>query len=63
MIGKRPVNEIDVRTIQSVLNRIWPTKEETARRMRQRIAAVLSYAYSKDWRSEDAPNPRTVAED
>lgn len=54
-IGKLPVNAIDARTIQRVLTPIWLSKGETARRVRQRIAAVLDYAHGKGWRETEAP--------
>lgn len=61
-IGRTRVDHIDVPMIQNVLAPIWREKEETARRVRQRIGAVLSFAHSKTWRANDAPNPRTIAE-
>ena len=54
-IGRRSVEEIDAALIQSVLSPIWVTKSETARRVRQRIGAVLDYAHGKGWRSVEAP--------
>jgi integrase len=54
-IGGAPVGEVDARAIQTVLTPIWLTKGETARRVRQRIAAVLDYAHGKGWRESEAP--------
>ena len=41
--------------MQRVLTSIWLTKGETARRVRQRIGAVLDYAHGKGWRNSEAP--------
>jgi integrase len=54
-IGALPVNVIDARTMQRVLTPIWLSKGETARRVRQRIGAVLDYAHGKGWRDTEAP--------
>lgn len=54
-IGDLPVDAIDARSIQHVLAPIWLEKGETARRVRQRIAAVLDYAHGKGWRDTEAP--------
>jgi integrase len=54
-IGDLPVNEIDARSFQRVLAPIWLEKPETARRVRQRMAAVLDYAHGKGWRESEAP--------
>jgi integrase len=55
IIGALPVDKIDARTIQRVLIPIWLSKGETARRVRQRIGAVLDYAHGKGWRDSEAP--------
>jgi hypothetical protein len=55
VIGQLPVDEIDARTIQRVLAPIWLEKPETARRVRQRVAAVLDYSHGKGWRETEAP--------
>jgi integrase len=54
-IGDTPVDEIEARAIQKVLTPIWLSKSETARRVRQRIGAVLDYAHGKGWRESEAP--------
>jgi len=43
-IGPRPVGEIDVAAVLDVLRPIWNAKEETARRVRQRMDAVMRWA-------------------
>lgn len=54
-LGELPVNEIDSPAVRDCLARIWLEKPETARRVRQRICAVLDYAYSKGWRETETP--------
>lgn len=55
IIGPLPVDKIEARTIQQVLTPIWLSKGETARRVRQRIGAVLDYAHGNGWRASEAP--------
>lgn len=54
-IGSMPVNEIETGHVRDLLARIWLSKEETSRRVRQRIGAVLDYAHGKGWRSSTFP--------
>lgn len=54
-LGEIPVSEIDSPAVRDCLARIWLEKPETARRVRQRICAVLDYAYSKGWRDSETP--------
>lgn len=54
-IGSEPVETIDGPAIVDLLSPIWLSKPETARRVRQRVAAVLDYAHAKGWRSTEAP--------
>lgn len=55
LIGSRRVDVIDAAAIQSALLPIWLTVPETARRVRQRIGAVLDFAQAQGWRSSEAP--------
>ncbi len=55
VIGDLPVNKIDQRAILDVLLPIWIQKNETARRVRQRIGAVLDWAFVKGYRETEAP--------
>lgn len=55
LIGNRLVSEVEGPAIRDVLAPIWLTKPETARRVRQRIAAVLDWACSKGLRATEAP--------
>ena len=54
-IGDLPVADVDGPAIRDLLARIWLSKPETARRVRQRIGAVLDWAYAKGMRSSEAP--------
>ncbi len=49
-IGLLPVDEIDTPEMLRVLQPIWLTKEETARRVRQRLGAVIDFAVVNKWR-------------
>ena len=55
IIGKIPVNEIQIDHIHDVLKPIWMQKTETASRLRGRIQSVLNYAIVKNMMH--APNP------
>ena len=43
-IGKMPVSEVTSADVLEILAPIWHTKADTARRLRQRIRAVLEWA-------------------
>ena len=55
VLGRRPVNTIEVGDVQRVLEPIWSTKTETASRLRGRIEAVLAWATVAGHRSGDNP--------
>lgn len=55
VIGDVPVNEIDSPHVLRVLSPIWLSKPETARRVRQRIGTVLSWAKAAGFRTGDNP--------
>jgi integrase len=55
MIGDVRVSEVTGPMIRDVLAKIWLTKPETARRVRQRIGAVLDWAYSSGYRQTETP--------
>ncbi len=55
VIGNETVDRIEASHIESVLQPIWMTIPETARRVRQRIGSVLDYAHGQGWRSTEAP--------
>ena len=53
-IGRKRVDRISAADIMEVLLPIWSTKRETARRVRQRIGAVMKWAVAQGYR-EDNP--------
>ncbi len=55
VFGKLPVQAIDTMLVTKVLEPIWSTKPETARRLRRRIEAVLDWAKAREHR--DGENP------
>src|SRR5262249_31128677 len=55
VIGDLPVAEIDTALVLEVLEPIWLTKTETAKRLRGRIESVLSYAKTSGLRTGDNP--------
>jgi len=54
-LGDLTLDTVEGPIIRDVLEVIWLEKPETARRVRQRIGAVLDYAYSRAWRETEAP--------
>ncbi len=52
-IGARPVSEVTSGDILQVLTPIWHRKAETARRVRQRIRAVLEWAVAMELRADN----------
>lgn len=54
-IGEFTVAELDGPAVRDVLAAIWLTKPETARRVRQRINAIVDWSVAKGYR--DAPLP------
>lgn len=54
-LGSQLVSEIEGPAIRDVLAPIWLAKPETARRVRQRIGAVLDWSYAKGYRASEAP--------
>ncbi|KAE8440091.1 tyrosine-type recombinase/integrase [Vreelandella piezotolerans] len=55
VIGNMPVDEIDTQDIVSILNPIWTSKTETAKRVQGRIENVLDYASAHKYRDEANP--------
>lgn len=53
--GKLPVAAVDLAKIRAVLDPIWPTKTETASRLRGRIEKVLDWSIVQKYR--EGPNP------
>jgi integrase len=55
VMGALPVQDIDTGHVLKVLEPIWTTKPETARRLRGRIEKVLAWATVRTFRSGDNP--------
>jgi len=49
VIGKKPVDQVDSAAVVAVLSPIWLEIPETARKILQRIGAVLDFAHIKGW--------------
>ena len=47
LVGKTPINAVDSASVLRVLEPIWLTIPDTARRMLQRIGTTLGYAHIK----------------
>ncbi|WP_375157675.1 tyrosine-type recombinase/integrase [Bradyrhizobium sp. RDT46] len=54
-LGKLRVADVDLGAVLGVLEPIWPTKTETASRVRGRIEAVLDWATVRKLRTGDNP--------
>jgi integrase len=53
LIGTKPVDEVHSACVVEVLSPIWLDIADTARRILQRIGAVLDFAHIKGWRKEE----------
>ena len=60
-IGKKTVDTITTADVMAVLVPIWSTKRETARRVRQRIGAVMKWSVAHRYR-QDNPAGDAIAE-
>jgi integrase len=54
-LGNRAVDTIESGDVLRVLSRVWTTKPETARRLRQRMKVVFDWAKASGFRSGDNP--------
>lgn len=52
-IGKMPVSDVTTAHVLAVLAPIWTARPTTARRVRQRISAVMKWAVAKGYRGDD----------
>ena len=52
-LGQRPVDRITRAEVLAVLTPIWGTRQETARRVRQRIRAVMRWAVAQGHRDDN----------
>ncbi|WP_164117374.1 integrase arm-type DNA-binding domain-containing protein [Sphingorhabdus sp. Alg239-R122] len=59
-LGQLPVDQVSPANIIDTLRPIWLAKAETARRLKQRITAVLDFAYAEGLRENEAPS-RAIA--
>lgn len=55
VIGSLPVDAIELAHIKRILDPIWTSKTETAKRLRGRVESVLAYATASGYRSGDNP--------
>jgi integrase len=53
IIGTRPVDAVDSTAVLEVLSPIWLDIPDTARRILQRIGAVLDFAHIKGWLADE----------
>ena len=56
-LGKLPVSQIEIHHVLAVLTPIWNTHRETARRVRQRIRAILEWAVTRGYRTDNPAGP------
>ena len=52
-IGRRPVSEVTSAEVLDVLTPIWHAKAQTARRVRERMRAVLEWAVAMEYRTDN----------
>ena len=52
-LGARPVNTIHTQDVLGVLEPIWTAKPETAKRVRQRISAIMKWAVAQGFRADN----------
>src|SRR3984893_8775041 len=55
VFGAMPIQRVDVALVMKVLDPIWPTKPETASRVRGRIERVLDWAKVRGFRQGENP--------
>jgi integrase len=53
IIGSKPVSDITSADVLRVLTPIWTSKPETARRVKQRIGAIMKWAVAQNYRADD----------
>lgn len=52
-MGETPVSDVSTADLLAVLQPIWVTKAETARRVRQRIGRIMKWAIAQGWRQDN----------
>ena len=60
-IGRMPVSDVTSADMLETLRRIWHAQPETARRVRQRISAVMEWAIAMQYRSDNPCDRLTPA--
>ena len=55
IIGRTPVDSIGTEDVLRVLQPIWTTKTETAKRVQGRLENVLDFAAARQWRDQSNP--------
>jgi len=60
IIGGKDVADIDHADAVAILHPLWSTRQETARRLRGRVEAVLDFAEAHGWRAEGLRNPASL---
>lgn len=55
VLGQLPISAIDTRLVLRVLEPLWPTKTETASRLRGRIEAIVDWATAREHRQGENP--------
>ena len=61
VIGPKRVDEITTADVMACLAPIWTTKAETAKRVRQRISAIMKWAIAEGHRSDNPAGAAVVA--
>lgn len=55
-LGNLKVDTIEASHIRDMLDPIWTSKPELARKVRMRVGQVLNFSHSKGWRKVEAPS-------
>jgi integrase len=55
VMGNMTVNQIESKEILQIITPIWSIKQDTARRIKQRLKVIFDYARAKGWRTGDNP--------
>lgn len=60
-LGRLRVSDVTSADVMAALAPIWTKKQETARRVRQRIGTVLKWAIAKGWRKDNPADAVSLA--
>ena len=61
VIGTTPIDRVTTGDVLRILTPIWTEKKETARKLRQRIGAVMQWAIAEGHRTDDPAGPALTA--